>query len=116
METQSIGKVKVLNTSALKAQARKAKAIDLNTLTADELFLHALKQIGKPAIVRDMVKELKKDESLKTEEAKLLIKLYASASLLNKVGFVKREPVNKSMFVYGMSGWKFGKAKETKVA
>lgn len=104
-------KAPILNKATKKVVEAKTKAVDLKSLTSDELFIHVLKQIGKPSLVRDMVIAIKKSKMLSTAKSKLLAKLYASASHLNRDGKIKRKPVNKSMFIYGLAGWKFTKAK-----
>ncbi len=87
----------------------KQKSVDLNNMTADELFLFSLKEMKKPSLVRDMVKTIKKSKLISTTKKKLLAKFYASASRLNKEGIVKRIPVNGSMYIYGLMNWKFNK-------
>jgi hypothetical protein len=113
MNTLTKKAVKVPTKAAKVADVKKAKTKDVNFkgLTSDELFLRVLEQMGKPSLVRDMVTTIKKSKLLSTAKRKLLAKLYASASHLNRDGKIKRKAVNKSMFIYGLSGWKFGKMK-----
>lgn len=86
-----------------------AKAINLKSLTGDELFLHTLTELGKPSLVRDMVANLKDNKRISTTRKKLLAKLYASASHLNRDGVIKRTPVNGSMYEYSLISWKTNK-------
>ena len=94
-----------------KVIEEKTKDVDLNNLTADEIFLQTLKEIGAPSRVRDMVALLKKNKRVSIAKKKLLIKFYASASHLNRDGVVKRTPVNGSMYAYSLLGWKKNKTK-----
>lgn len=105
---------KVKKTGTLKSRKTsitKSKSVDVKSLTSDELFLYTLKEMGKPSLVRDMVATLKQSKQVSTTKRKLLAKLYASASHLNRDGIIKRTPVNGSMYAYRLSGWKKGKTK-----
>ena len=104
-------KAPTLNKSTKKVVKAKTKDVNFKGLTSDELFLRVLEQMGKPSLVRDMVTTIKKSKLVSTAKGKLLAKLYASASHLNRDGKIKRKPVNKSMFIYGLANWKFTKAK-----
>jgi len=88
------------------AKIVKAKVVRLSNMTSDELFLHTLKEIGKPSIVRDMVTIIKKGKIITMAKRKLLTKFYASASHLNRDGIIKRTAVNNNMFEYRLKGWK----------
>lgn len=84
----------------------KPEAVNLKNMTSDALFLHILKQMGKPSLVRDMVKTIKDNKLLTIAKKKLLAKFYASASHLNRDGVIKRKAVNHSMYEYRLPGWK----------
>lgn len=96
--------------SSSKTSASKVKTVNLNDLTGNELFMYSLREIGQPALVRDMVKKIKGSKLVSISKKKLLAKLYASASQLNKSGLVKRIPVNGSMYMYSLLNWKLNKA------
>ena len=103
--------------SLVKEKTPKAvKAVDLKNLTGDELFLHTLKEMGEPSLVRDMVKAIRKTKQISISKKRLLAKFYASASHLNRDGIVKRIPVNGSMYSYSLLRWKAKKQKETKTS
>jgi hypothetical protein len=95
--------------TATVQKAKKVVAVDLNTLTGDELFLHSLKEIGHPSLVRDMAKTIKQKKLVSLSRRKLLIKFYASASRLARLGAIKRMPINGTMYMYSLAGWKFAK-------
>jgi hypothetical protein len=89
-----------------KTTISRTEVVDLKSMTSDELFLHILKQMGKPSLVRDMVKTIKDQKMLSIAKRKLLAKFYASASHLNRDGVVKRKAVTKSMYMYSLPKWK----------
>ena len=89
-----------------KTTISRTEVVDLKNMTSDELFLHILKQMGKPSLVRDMVTAIKEKKMLSIAKRKLLAKFYASASHLNRDGVVKRTPVNNSMYKYSLKDWK----------
>jgi hypothetical protein len=91
---------------SIKATLPKAKVVELKTLSIDELFLFTLKNMGKPSLVRDMVANVKKAKIVTITKKKLLTKFYACASHLNRDGMIKRMPVNGSVYMYSLLGWK----------
>lgn len=99
-------------TKLVKTSVPTAKVVELKSLSADELFLYTLKEIGKPSLVRDMVKTIKKLKLVSATKKKLLAKFYASASHLNRDGMIKRIPINGSMYMYSLIGWKKLTAKQ----
>jgi hypothetical protein len=92
------------------------KVVQLNSFTGNELFLYSLKEMGKPSLVRDMVKSIKKSKMVAMTKKKLLAKLYASASVLNRDGMIKRTPINGHTYMYSLVGWKFSKQPKVKLA
>lgn len=107
---------KVVTTPATLTKMKAVKTINLKNLTGDELFLHTLKEMGEPSLVRDMVKVIRKTKQIAISKKRLLARLYASASHLNRDGMVKRIPINGSMYSYSLLRWKAKKEKEKKVS
>jgi len=85
---------------------RNAKAAKLRTLSANEIFLNTLREMGKPSLVRDMAAKLENGKLISKSKAKLMALLYASASHLNRDGVIKRTAVNDSMYKYSLLEWK----------
>lgn len=105
--------MKTRKTKSKGGLTRSFKPAELRKLTADEIFLSTLKAMGRPSLVRDMATKLENGKLISKSKKKLMALLYASASHLNRDGFVKRTPVNKSMYKYSLLEWgnKGGKVK-----
>ena len=88
------------------ASKRKFQVVQLKSLSADEIFLSTLKEMGKPSLVREMAVKLKNGKVISLSKKKLMALLYASASHLNKDGAIKRTAENSSTYRYSLLEWK----------
>ena len=116
LKTTNMKTTKKKGTIAMKHSTPKIKVVDFENLTGNELFLYSLKEAGKPSLVRDMVKTIKKLKLVSDTKKKLLAKFYASASILSREGVIKRTPINGHTYMYSLIGWKFSKQSKNKMA
>jgi hypothetical protein len=98
--------MKTKKTKSKKTLRRNPKAANLRTMSANEIFLNTLREMGKPSLVRDMAVKLENGKLISKSKAKLMALLYASASHLNRDGVIKRTPVNDSMYKYSLPEWR----------
>lgn len=74
--------------------------------SAYKMFLEALKQIGRPAMTREIASRFKlvhPTAPIPKNKKLFMQQLYNSASYLSKEGLILRSPVGKRMFEYSLN-------------
>jgi len=100
----------------IKRSYRKSAPVDRNSKEAldkefkkfkYELFLDGLKQIGRPAMTKEIAQRLIKNPQFKSitrNKKRFMQFLYSSVSHFVKQGILKRKPVGEKSYEYSLKG------------